>query len=124
MPIKKEYIVYSGIAAVAIAATIIITSIFKGFNKPDEKLYQDYKERLENEVKEVRDRLKDEVEYRIELKASYEQYMRNDSALIALLKENQAKYNSINKGYAEVPNRINKLAGSSDNEIARAFTEY
>lgn len=123
MPIPKQYIVIAGWVVVAIAATILITSIFKGSRTPNEELYKEYKEHLEAEVVEAKEQLKTEVEYRNKLQENYDQFMRNDSVLMVLLQENKVKYVPINKGYAEIPSRINNISGN-DEAIRRAFTDY
>ena len=121
--IKKQYLVIGAWVVGGVLATIVITSILKGSNKPDSALYKEFKEHLQGEINVLRDQVKTEVQFRNEMKESYEQYMRNDSVLMVLLQQNQVKYVPINKGYAEIPNRIRTISG--DNEaIRRAFANY
>ena len=123
MQIKKEHIVIGGVALVAVAATILLTSIFGGSKKPDEKLYDQLMQQYQSQIDDLKGRVESEILLRQEQRQQYDEYMRNDSVLLTMFLNNQPKYIPINKGYAEIPNRIKSIA-NDDAAILRGFTEY
>lgn len=123
MPLKKEYIVIAGWVVLAVLATIVITSIFKGSKKPDEKLYDQLMEAYQAQIDDLKGRVESEIQLRQEQREQYAEFMRNDSVLLTMFLNNQPKYIPINKGYAEIPNRINAIS-NDDAAIKRAFSNY
>jgi len=122
MKITREHITYIVIAIVAIAAIILLTNLFSGASRPDNRQYEQSVALINKSLdlltrsQEQNDKLHELIiQEKDQAKATA------DSLLIVVL-NNQSKYIQLNKNYENIQRNINSIA-NDDDAIRRAFAE-
>jgi hypothetical protein len=123
MIITRDHIKISIFVVLAIAATIIVTSIFKGSKKPDAKLYEQLMAAKDESINILKsNQARNDSLYGTVISEMKSQVQAADS-LYTLLVNNLPKYQNVNKSYANIPAHINSISGSN-NAIRGEFANY
>lgn len=120
---QKNYLRIGTLALVAIAVIILIVNLFK----PGPSAGKDHYEALIAAKNETIKVLQDSRDILQRQAAEYREHARQsdirDSILIVQYQQNQAKYQSINRQYAQISERISRIANNADS-IRAAYREY
>ena len=120
--IIKKYLPYAGIAVLVVAVIIIITSLFQRSRMSD-----DYYKQILAAKDQTITLLKDQ---RVSLQAMHADVLdyarqsdQRDSIILIQILDHQKKYLNVNKSYAQIPDRINRLSNDMQAILAE-FRNY